>query len=437
MGVLFGMMKLYESERLFSGLQSNEPYKLGNRVRGNLPMQMDGFSVSSGDLDIHLIGRLWTESQNDPVAGPVARRLLTLLMNERRGIFSRLADLRDQKIKADAANGVIPAKAPLILVPVPDACIVTDPAKISWVTVSTVRAPLADIARFAAHHLDMGAAEVVLYLDDPDPDTVAFFEPFSKVTVIECSDAYWADEGKPRPKAHQLRQTHNATRTYANLASSTNWVIHLDVDEFLMSQRPIADCLADVSVGDAAAIARTVEGLACDDGPVQAFKTTHRQAGVNSTKLNTVYPTFGPHLHGGFVGHSVGKSFTRAHLQTSGIRLGIHGPRRDGNDCANRTVLSDIVLGHIHVSNWTEFTSKLAFRRDFGSYRSLAKVQSRLGVGELLGFLVENEGEEGLRQFYEEVCMDSPELRRKLRKYKMLKLYDLDLDAKVARIFGT
>ncbi len=436
MGVLFGMMKLYESERLFSGFQSNEPYKIGDRVPGPLPMQMDGFAVGNGDLDIHLIGRLWTESQKDDVIGPLARHLLSALMEERSGLFNRLADLRDQINRANAEKGVFPVKAPLTLVPVPASCVVTDPAKVSWVTVSTVKAPLAEIAKFAAHHLDIGAAEVILYLDEPDEEIVTFFAPYPKVTVIECSDAYWVDLGKSRPQAHQLRQTFNASHTYDQLASTTNWVIHLDVDEFLISKRPIAECLAEVPSDDAAAIARTIEGLARDDGAVEHFKKTHRQAGVGSSLLEEIYPTFGPHLHGGFVGHSVGKSFTRTHLETSGIRLGIHGPRRDGNDFANRTPLADVFLGHIHMSSWAEFISKLPFRRSRGSYRSHAKVTSRLGTGELLDFLVEHEGETGLRQFYEEVCMDSEQLRQRLDQHGMLMPYDLDLDAKVARIFG-
>jgi len=35
-----------------------------------------------------------------------------------------------------------------------------------WGIVSTIKAPLEEIERFAAHHLELGADRLILYLDD-------------------------------------------------------------------------------------------------------------------------------------------------------------------------------------------------------------------------------------------------------------------------------
>ena len=43
----------------------------------------------------------------------------------------------------------------------------------SWAVVATVDEPAPLVAAFVAHHLNEGAREVHLFLDKPDPETVA------------------------------------------------------------------------------------------------------------------------------------------------------------------------------------------------------------------------------------------------------------------------
>jgi hypothetical protein len=38
-----------------------------------------------------------------------------------------------------------------------------------WAVVSTMKAPTKDILKFAAHYLNLGAAQLYLFLDVPDP----------------------------------------------------------------------------------------------------------------------------------------------------------------------------------------------------------------------------------------------------------------------------
>ena len=48
----------------------------------------------------------------------------------------------------------------------------------------------------------------------------------------------------------------------------------------------------------------------------------------------------------------------------------------------------------------------------------------------------ESEGDEGLRAFYDEVCTARPDLLRGLEAHDMLLTHDLELEAKVVRVFG-
>lgn len=112
----------------------------------------------------------------------------------------------------------------------------------SWSLVATVKAPEDKVLAFAAHHLSLGADHLWLYFDDPDqpiPDPLAHHP---RVTVSLCDAAHWTRVGKARPPQHQNRQTQNARFTYREKVSS-DWIVHIDVDEFILTPRPIAAIL--------------------------------------------------------------------------------------------------------------------------------------------------------------------------------------------------
>lgn len=94
LNVLFSLMKLYEYERLHSGLEPDQPFRLTRRARGPLPMQMPGFSLTHGELDVNLLAPIWAEALEVPVAGPLACQLLERLNAEPGTLFRRLAAMR-------------------------------------------------------------------------------------------------------------------------------------------------------------------------------------------------------------------------------------------------------------------------------------------------------------------------------------------------------
>lgn len=96
LGLFFSLTKLYEAERLFSGRACDRPFEKSDRVLAPLPMEMEPFSLMSGDLEAHLLAPLLAEAAEAPVAGPLAEHLLDRLNRDPRSLFRRLKLMRQQ-----------------------------------------------------------------------------------------------------------------------------------------------------------------------------------------------------------------------------------------------------------------------------------------------------------------------------------------------------
>ena len=429
LSILFNVMKLYESERLYSGTPPDRPFA-GPRITHSLPLQMDTYALMNGGLDVNLLGRLWLDAERDAVIAPLARHLLQALDEDSRTVFRRLHLMRTAR--RDSADNQtsdlihrLPPRGPANVAP---PSLRRKPRDLpSWGIVSTVKAPLPQIARFVAYHLRIGAARVHVYLDDPDPAAEAFLTQDERVHVVQCDRSYWKARHGKRPRTHQRRQVCNATHCYRK--TRLHWLAHVDVDEFIMPPRSMAELLALMPDDLCQLQLRPAEMLAGPDR--NHFKLTARFAGVDSTALPEVYPTFGEFLRGGYISHLEGKPIVRTGIPDA--RLGIHTMLTDEKPVTNAAELLEGWLGHAHAPDWEHFREKLEFRLTQGSYRG---TEDRFGLGEVLKFLQENEGEEGLKSFFEEVCADTPRLREALSRYGMLVTRDLELDQTCKDVFG-
>ncbi|WP_323763429.1 glycosyltransferase family 2 protein [Marinovum sp.] len=435
MTVLFGTMKLYESERRYSGLSADRPFALTGKDRGPLPLEMDAFHLPAGGLDVNMLGRLWIDAGEDDVLRPLARHLLDLLIHDPRTVFRRLRIMRKRKERRDAAQTADQAAdtdspEAKITAPVPHVPPRRGPLP-TWGVVCTTHAPLAEIQRFAAHYLHLGASRVTLYLDSPAPEVGAFFAGHAAIEVITCDADFWQTAGKRRPEAHQLRQAHNATQAYR--ASELDFLGHFDTDEFLLPEVEVARGLRFMPENCAQARVRPVELLAAQDGPPRHFKRSHRQAGVPRAALSEIYPNYGAYLTGGFVSHTSGKVFARTRL--ADVRFGIHGLRLDGMAVGNEADLPRMKLAHCHAASFDHFRDRVRFRLTRGSYRK-PEDDDAMRLGDVLDFVLDTEGDAGLRHFFDEVCSDSAALRERLARHDMLVTQELDLDARVREVFG-
>ena len=445
LSTLFASMKLHESERLFSGRAADRAFSLDGRARGPLPLEMNAFALGDGGLDVNLIGRLWQESETDAVIAPLAQDMLTRLIADPRTVFRRLHILRARKARraaagrapgsrgtADRAPDPEPA-ARAVAVPVPAPPTGRPPR---WGVVMTTNAPVAEIARCVAHHLERGAARIHVYLDTPCAETVARLSGQPRVTVTTCDVGYWTTLGKPRMASHQQRQAFNATRTLARAQGDLDWLCHLDVDEFILGSADVSETLAAAPDDMAAMRLLPAEALAPEPPETwpSRFKLTPAAAGHGAAVLEDIYPTFGPHLRGGFLSHVAGKVFARTGL--GAVRLGIHALRMNGCEVLNTGQIDGLWLGHLHAPSWPAFLAKLAFRRSKGSYRIRPEDAPERNVGRLLAYLQDEEGPEALRVFFEETCRDSDGLRARLAAHGMLLHLPFDPEAAARRVFG-
>ena len=437
MSVLFNTMKLYESERRYSGLGSDTPFTLKGRNKGPLPMEMDAFAITGGGLDVNMIGRLWLDADKDTVIQPLAHELLIQLTNDPRSVFRRLRIMRRQLERRRAMAGALrPVADGERVIPENIAPVGFVPARrsgtLTWAAVTTTNAPLPDIAAWAAHYLELGADHLYVYLDAPNSDAAAILGAHPQISVQTCDSAYWARYDKARPAAHQLRQSFNATQCYQKCQE--HFLGHFDVDEFVISASPVFRALDFVPKDAAYARARPVELLAPIDGQgARHFKRSHRQAGQSRDVLEELYPNFGPYLSGGFISHTTGKVFARTGIADT--RLGIHTLKYKGEEASNRTELPKMAIAHCHARDFAHFRDRAQFRLDKGSYRKRDDKED-MGLSDVLSFLLREEGEAGLETFFTEVCTAQPDLLQALEARGMLMTHDLDLEAKVARVFG-
>ncbi|MBO9444851.1 hypothetical protein [Ruegeria sp. R14_0] len=104
MRMLFGIMKLYEFERLFSGRPPDVPYPLRRKADAELPMEMNSFSFEAGGLDINILTPVWAQAKTDQTIAPLADHLFTALNRDPGTVFRRLAKMREAREARRAAR---------------------------------------------------------------------------------------------------------------------------------------------------------------------------------------------------------------------------------------------------------------------------------------------------------------------------------------------
>ena len=193
-----------------------------------------------------------------------------------------------------------------------------------WSVVATVREPAALLLAFAAHHLDLGALHVHLYLDGPHPDLEAAIGADPRVTLITCDDAFYSSIGRRRPGWINRRQIVNAN--HAETLSDADWLFHLDADEFLTADP--AEELAALPPEIAAYWVQNGERVYLEGAPLETiFDGALALPMTDPGRLARVRgPDMGHLTRHGLLAHALGKGALRV---GGGIGAGIHRPRCD------------------------------------------------------------------------------------------------------------
>ncbi|MCP9481585.1 glycosyltransferase family 2 protein [Shimia sp. CNT1-13L.2] len=309
-----------------------------------------------------------------------------------------------------------------------------------WGLVSTIKAPPKEVLNFVAYHLDQGAHHLFIYLDNQNPKAQAALEAHPQVTVTRTDGAYWRGTVGRKPEKHQPRQTHNATQAYEMAPEfGLDWLGHIDVDEFLSPVGdPLDQLLGRVENGIAAARVAPAEALASEDVEGLDPATIYAKAWVPDTTARekmeaALYPDFGNYVRGGFISHTLGKTFLRTGLPP--LQFRIHRGMRGNDEVGPRVTLDGIDLCHIHVKSWQDWQRHFDYRHEKGSYRAELKPVrpsefGGLSLHQLFTTLRETGGDEAIRAFFNEICLARPALISGLRERNLLREFRLDLDAR-------
>jgi len=306
---------------------------------------------------------------------------------------------------------------------------------ITWGLVSTIKASADAILAFAAHHLELGAHRLHIYLDEDCPEARRILRRDPRCTVTVTDAAYWARR-RQRPDKHQARQSANATRAYRR-DPGVDWLGHIDVDEFLVpGTLPMVQRLAALPSQTRTARIRPVEALAEPGGGAPRwFKACHPRQTPRNIQTEAIYPNYGTLLNGGFLSHVAGKIFVRTGLEDVSLR--IHNAFGPEGRMPNDVDLDGALLAHFHAPSWHAWQQSYRYRLAAGSYRpDLQGAASIPATMNALFIAIEQDGGgPALRRFYDDVCTATPELRARLDAHGLLHAIQLDPDAARARVF--
>lgn len=193
--------------------------------------------------------------------------------------------------------------------------------------VAMVLAPEQHIATFIAHYRRRGADRVRVFFDgDMAPEG-----PFEGGEIVVCDEAFWRSLGQPRPQGVENRQ--RAVYNHAYRQSVSDWVLVVDVDEFILGDDAIGELLSRVEPERESVIFRPVEAayssrseLSQEYGAAYFRKPYGRP--YCSILPHLVYPGSGGCFTKGLLGHDMGKHAVRTGI--ADIVIDIHESKRDG-----------------------------------------------------------------------------------------------------------
>lgn len=247
----------------------------------------------------------------------------------------------------------------------------------SWGIVTTVKAPEDKILAFVAHHLSIGADHVALYFDDPDTAIPSVLAAHPKVSVTLCDDAHWASAGKNRPGQHQSRQTRNAR--HASRRARTDWLAHIDIDEFIHTPRPLAAILDDTPAETLVMKLEPFEAMHDPLLPDDIYTARQFRGALRHDFWPSSRKALGHYrkiIRDGMLSHTVGKVIFR----TTGPKLmpKIHTVVLDGNRVPTPDWHPELKLLHFHAQDRAAWLAALPFRLTKGAYQFRPELQAFL-----------------------------------------------------------
>ena len=290
-----------------------------------------------------------------------------------------------------------------------------------WGVCCSAKAPLAQLLAFVAWHKHVGATHIWVHLDDADVISAQVLNQLDGVTAILCDDAYWSSTLGMRPKRQEPRQSYNMQRVYGQAALPV--IAHVDVDEYLYSDRVIADVLD--GIGDAPFM-RVAPAEALHDPSLSDDIFTARQFrlpfanGTPAADKIAVLGDYAALLRKNMLSHKVGKSFFR--IGVDGLVPKIHaGSFGKDTPPLHVAVHPDVLVLHFHAQDKAAWLEALPHRTVNGAYR----------FNEPLSDFLAEANAADVDAFYEATQVATPDLVAALAAQGLLVEADLKLRKKV------
>lgn len=309
-------------------------------------------------------------------------------------------------------------------------------AKPTWAVVATVREPAELVLAFVAHHLELGAFKVFIYLDDPEDPLLPILRKTPDVNVFACDAEYWerANNGRGRPDNQNARQAINATRTYRK--TRADYLLHLDADEFLHMARPFEEEVARLEEGDVWLRVPAVErcwlsGDSSEHIFSGVFRHPIKQAPLIATRIYG--EEVAPFLANGLAGSSHGKPLVRTGHK---VQVQVHAAKVPGKNAGwaphkKATGLHVLHFDGLTPLHWAAKTLRYAEQGDETLDKLLHEERARQvrEVRDNISSMPE------LLRFFRKITGLTPEQSRALTEHGRLSAMKIDPEAAMRRRF--
>lgn len=182
---------------------------------------------------------------------------------------------------------------------------------VRWSIVSTMHGVPETVLPCIAHYLHSDAEFVHVYLDAPNPPIEAALVNHPRCKLTVCTDSYWSRLPTGRPEGKIRRQ--RANLRHCIRTAQSNWLVHVDSDEFLVSREPsprltLGPHLAQVPTHHEWARFAPLERVLRPDAAAQNIFDGVFRLGTGNTKLiKQAYGAGAAFLNNGLSGHTRGK----------------------------------------------------------------------------------------------------------------------------------
>jgi hypothetical protein len=267
--------------------------------------------------------------------------------------------------------------------------------------------------------LALGADHIWLYLDDPDDPAHAMLAKLPRVTTTLCNDDHWASSGN-RPAAHQNRQARNAKDAYQRC--TTDWLAHVDVDEFILPYRPISGLLDAVPPADILLRMEPFEAMHDPSLPDDIHTARVFRGAIRHEFWRHRQPALGGYrklIRDGMLSHTVGKVFFRTGIK--GLAPRLHSVMLNNLRIAVPTFHPEVRLLHFHAQDRQAWLDAVPFRITRGAYQFKPPLQAHLAAATT----------EEIDAFYQRTQMMTPKVTAALQAEGRVVIIDLGLRAKV------